>query len=107
LKTDFHLTQLQEIILWTARDYKRSTNELAQAAEEVTGLPASVGTLYPYLKKLERLGLLEVHWPDHNPRQEGRPRLYYLTSPGGRELLNRLLEQKQQLSSWQAQESQT
>jgi DNA-binding PadR family transcriptional regulator len=101
MQKDFRLTQLQEIILWITHNHKRSTNQIAQATEEITGISASVGTLYPYLKILEREGLIEVHWPDHQPNREGRPKLYYLTSPGGRGLLDQLVVQRQKLAEWQ------
>lgn len=44
------------------------------------GLEVDEGTLYPLLRRLESLGLLESEWRV----QSGRPRRYYRASPDGR-----------------------
>jgi DNA-binding PadR family transcriptional regulator len=101
---DFHLTRLQDILLQTVLNYKHPVTQIAQAIIEVTGLSMSCGTLYPYLKKLERHGLIEVHWPEQKPNCEGRPKLHYLTSADGRKLLEQLERQRKVLVVWQPKE---
>lgn len=101
---DFHLTRIQENILWSALNYKRPLTQIAQAIIEVIGIAVSCGTLYPYLKRLERQDLIEVHWPEQKPNCEGRPKLYYLTSADGRKLLEQLERQRQALVVWQPKE---
>lgn len=49
------------------------------------GLPS--GTIHPILARLERIGWLESHWEDAEPRQQGRPRRrYYRLTREGAEL---------------------
>ncbi|MCT8136728.1 PadR family transcriptional regulator [Anaerobacillus sp. CMMVII] len=50
------------------------------------GIQVEAGTLYPLLRRLEKQGLLESEW-DTN---EARPRKYYLLSPIGKEVYQRI-----------------
>ena len=45
------------------------------------------GTLYPLLTRLKNNGLLEYNWQESN---SGPPRKYYVLSPAGMEVLQRL-----------------
>ncbi len=56
-------------------------NELA-----AQGLDIDQGTLYPLLRRLEADGLLDSQWNTEGPR----PRRYYVISPTGASLLQRL-----------------
>ena len=58
------------------------------------GLEIEQGTLYPLLRRLEDQGLLESEW-----NVEGsRPRRYYVISPDGRTMLEKLKTEWGQLS---------
>jgi len=58
------------------------------------GLDIEQGTLYPLLRRLEEQGLLQSEW-----NVEGsHPRRYYVISPLGRELLQMLIDDWQQLN---------
>jgi len=58
------------------------------------GLDIEQGTLYPLLRRLEEQGLLQSEW-----NLEGsHPRRYYVISPMGRELLQVLIDDWQQLT---------
>lgn len=58
------------------------------------GLDIEQGTLYPLLRRLEEQGLLQSEW-----NVEGsHPRRYYVISPMGRELLQVLIDDWQQLN---------
>lgn len=58
------------------------------------GLEIEQGTLYPLLRRLEEQGLLQSEW-----NVEGsRPRRYYVISPLGREVLQQLTNEWEQLS---------
>jgi len=58
------------------------------------GLDIEQGTLYPLLRRLEEQGLLQSEW-----NVEGsHPRRYYVISPMGRELLQVLIDDWQQLT---------
>jgi DNA-binding PadR family transcriptional regulator len=50
------------------------------------GLTVDQGTLYPQLRRLEEQGLLESNWNVDGPR----PRRYYVLSPAGRQVLERV-----------------
>ncbi|MDF2946170.1 MAG: PadR family transcriptional regulator [Bacillales bacterium] len=50
------------------------------------GVQVDPGTLYPLLRRLEKQGLLQSEW-DTN---EARPRKYYLLSPTGKEVYDKL-----------------
>jgi len=56
---------------------------------DATGLPS--GTVYPLLRRLERLECVEARWEDEaQAAREGRPtRRYYALTPDGREVLAR------------------
>lgn len=56
---------------------------------DATGLPS--GTVYPLLRRLERLGCVEAEWEDEGEAQAaGRPaRRYYRITADGREVLAR------------------
>lgn len=58
---------------------------LVQGLEE-KGLSIEPGSLYPLLRRLEAQGVLESKWDT----SEARPRKYYILSPYGRELYERL-----------------
>ena len=59
------------------------------------GLEIEEQTLYPLLRRLETQGLLESEW-----REEGkRNKRFYKLSAAGRELLSRLLEEWQSITS--------
>ena len=58
---------------------------LVQALEE-KGLSIEPGSLYPLLRRLEAQGVLESQWDT----SEARPRKYYVLSPYGKELYERL-----------------
>lgn len=51
------------------------------------GLAVDQGTLYPLLRRLEAQGLLQSDW---RIADEARPRRYYVISQQGREALERL-----------------
>jgi len=53
------------------------------------GLKIDQGTLYPLLRRLESLGLLQSNWRI----EADRPRRYYILSDEGRTLLPRLKEE--------------
>lgn len=58
------------------------------------GLEIEQGTLYPLLRRLEEQGLLESEW-----NVEGsRPRRYYIISPDGRMMFEKLKTEWGQLS---------
>ncbi|WP_079529600.1 PadR family transcriptional regulator [Halobacillus hunanensis] len=57
------------------------------------GIYVEPGTLYPLLRRLEKQGLLESKW-DTN---ETRPRKYYLLSELGKEVLDLLLVEWQNM----------
>ena len=58
------------------------------------GLDIEQGTLYPLMRRLEEQGLLQSEW-----NVEGsHPRRYYVISPVGRELLQVLIDDWQQLN---------
>ncbi|WP_163530105.1 PadR family transcriptional regulator [Halobacillus ihumii] len=57
------------------------------------GISVVPGTLYPLLRRLEKQGLLESKW-DTN---ETRPRKYYLLSELGKEVLDLLLVEWQNM----------
>ncbi|MDF2606155.1 MAG: PadR family transcriptional regulator [Bacillales bacterium] len=50
------------------------------------GVQVDPGTLYPLLRRLEKQGLLQSEW-DTN---EARPRKYYLLSPTGKDVYDKL-----------------
>ena len=59
------------------------------------GLEIEQGTLYPLLRRLEEQGLLESEW-----NVEGsRPRRYYVISPDGRMMFEKLKTEWGQLSA--------
>lgn len=58
-----------------------------------SGLEIEQGTLYPLLRRLEEQGLLQSEWKI----EDSRPRRYYVLSPAGRELLDTLQEDWQQI----------
>jgi len=59
------------------------------------GLEIEQGTLYPLLRRLEEQGLLESEW-----NVEGsRPRRYYIISPDGRMMFEKLKTEWGQLSA--------
>jgi DNA-binding PadR family transcriptional regulator len=59
------------------------------------GLEIEQGTLYPLLRRLEEQGLLESEW-----NVEGsRPRRYYVISPDGRVMFEKLKTEWDQLSA--------
>ncbi|MFA9406665.1 MAG: PadR family transcriptional regulator [Anaerolineales bacterium] len=59
------------------------------------GLEIEQGTLYPLLRRLEEQGLLESEW-----NVEGsRPRRYYIISPDGRMMFEKLKTEWDQLSA--------
>jgi DNA-binding PadR family transcriptional regulator len=58
---------------------------LVQGLEE-KGLSIEPGSLYPLLRRLEAQGVLQSQWDT----SEARPRKYYILSPYGRELYERL-----------------
>jgi PadR family transcriptional regulator PadR len=60
--------------LRTARYGYSLRQSLAEA-----GMPIEEGTLYPLLRRLESLGLLESEWRI----EDGPPRRYYTLSPAG------------------------
>jgi len=49
-----------------------------------------VSTIYPLLRRLEKRGLVESDW---ERTTQGPPRAYYQTTPAGREVLRRYLEE--------------
>jgi DNA-binding PadR family transcriptional regulator len=51
------------------------------------GMEIDQSTLYPLLRRLESQGLLQSNW---RIVDEARPRRYYVISPQGREVLNKL-----------------
>ena len=51
------------------------------------GLEIDQSTLYPLLRRLESQGLLQSDW---RIMDESRPRRYYVISPQGRAVLNKL-----------------
>ncbi|HSK87384.1 MAG TPA: PadR family transcriptional regulator [Anaerolineales bacterium] len=51
------------------------------------GLEIDQSTLYPLLRRLESQGLLQSDW---RIMDEARPRRYYVISPQGRAVLNKL-----------------
>ena len=51
------------------------------------GLEVDQSTLYPLLRRLESQGLLQSEW---RIADEARPRRYYVISPQGRAVLNKL-----------------
>ena len=53
---------------------------------EKSGFSVDGNTLYPLLRRLEKQGLLTSEWNT----EEARPRKFYLVSPDGEELLDRL-----------------
>lgn len=59
------------------------------------GLEVEQGTLYPLLRRLESQGLLQSEW-----NVEGsRPRRYYVISPAGEQVLNRLAAEWRELTA--------
>ena len=54
---------------------------------ERRGFPTDANTLYPLLRRLEKQGYLTSAWNT----DEARPRKFYLTSPAGASLADRLL----------------
>ena len=54
------------------------------------GLEIDQSTLYPLLRRLEAQGLLQSDW---RIVDEARPRRYYVLSPQGRVVLNRLRDE--------------
>lgn len=58
------------------------------------GLDIEQGTLYPLLRRLEEQGLLQSEWDVEG----SHPRRYYVISPMGRELLQVLIDDWQQLN---------
>jgi DNA-binding PadR family transcriptional regulator len=59
------------------------------------GLEIEQGTLYPLLRRLEEQGLLESEW-----NVEGsRPRRYYIISPDGQKMFEKLKTEWGQLSA--------
>ncbi len=57
------------------------------------GLDINEGTLYPLLRRLEGQGLLRSEWLV----TEDRPRRYYTLSAGGAEVLEKLVQEWQEL----------
>ena len=57
------------------------------------GLEINEGTLYPLLRRLEGQGLLRSEWLV----TEDRPRRYYTLSTGGAEVLEKLVQEWQEL----------
>ena len=58
------------------------------------GLEIDQGTLYPLLRRLEEQGLLQSEWKV----EDARPRRYYVISPAGLELLEKMKGEWQQLT---------
>jgi len=71
---------------------------LRQALSE-RGMPIEEGTLYPLLRRLETLGLLESEWRVDG----GPPRRYYRLSPSGSELFGSLSTSWDSLAAVMAQ----
>jgi len=59
------------------------------------GVKMEAGTLYPLLRRLESQGLLSSEWDT----SESRPRKYYVLSPDGKQMLNKLKEEWKQIVS--------
>lgn len=53
------------------------------------GMAMDEGTLYPLLRRLETQGLLESEWREENKRNKR----FYRLSPRGRDVLEQLLEE--------------
>ncbi len=54
---------------------------IARRFSEITGLKLVEGTLYPNLKELERMGLIESYWGES---PSGPPRKYYVATERGK-----------------------
>jgi PadR family transcriptional regulator, regulatory protein PadR len=67
--------------------------ELRQSLAE-TGLRVEEGTLYPLLRRLEAQGVLSSEWR----AAQGPPRRYYVLSPEGADLCQRLTSSWRDLS---------
>jgi len=59
------------------------------------GVKMEAGTLYPLLRRLESQGLLSSEWDT----TESRPRKYYVLSPDGKQMLDKLKEEWKQIVS--------
>ena len=59
------------------------------------GLEIDEGTLYPLIRRLEKQGLLVSEWREEDRRRKR----FYTISQAGREILQRLLEEREQLNS--------
>jgi PadR family transcriptional regulator, regulatory protein PadR len=62
---------------------------------DVKGVKMEAGTLYPLLRRLESQGLLSSEWDT----SESRPRKYYVLSPDGKQMLDKLKEEWKQIVS--------
>ena len=62
---------------------------------EEAGFPVEANTLYPLLRRLEKQGLLTSSWNT----DESRPRKFYIVSPDGEWLLDRLAQEWDQLNT--------
>lgn len=61
---------------------------------EARNVAIEAGTLYPLLRRLEKQQLLRSEWDT----QEARPRKYYVLSPLGVEIYNRLAQEWRELT---------
>jgi PadR family transcriptional regulator PadR len=64
-------------------------------ALERSGIEVDANTLYPLLRRLEKQGLLTSDWDTEG----GRPRKYLQTSPEGKQLLARLVDEWNRLNA--------
>jgi PadR family transcriptional regulator PadR len=58
------------------------------------GLEIDEGTLYPLIRRLEKQGLLVSEWREEDKRRKR----FYTISQAGREVFQRLLEERKQLN---------
>lgn len=92
LMTELHRGTLTLAVL-SQLDSQKYGYALVQGLEE-KGLAIEPGSLYPLLRRLEAQGVLESQWDT----SEARPRKYYVLSPGGRELYERLKSEWKKLN---------
>ena len=64
---------------------------------DVTGLPS--GTVYPALRRLEQMGLVESQWEKEGVAQRAQrpPRKYYQLTPGGKAALAEAVQRYRRL----------
>ena len=76
--------------------------EIAKVIESATqgDRILNAGTLYPALRKLEELGLVESYWGDELDGNLGARRRYYRLEPQGREVFEYLQQVRASLLKW-------